>query len=147
MQDLLQVRNVKLDEVKLVGIMGDNLDDQHRLFVLIDEKIGQINSRKSDNLFLVILPGLLPLVAVEVDETNSIPDGMTAFLVPEDDYVIFRFEEKYISDFWESICTIENQRKYNIDLSKPRYEIFKPELQSIGFTEWYIPINVEIQRT
>ena len=141
MQDILQVRNVKLDEVKLIGFMGDNLDDQHRLFVLMDEKIEQINSRNSDNQFLVILPGLLPLVAVEVKETINVPDGMTEFNIPEDDYVIFRFEEKYISDFWESICTIENQTKYNIDFSKPRYEIFTQDLQSTGFTEWYIPIK------
>jgi Bacterial transcription activator, effector binding domain. len=141
MQDVLQVRTVKLDEVKLIGFTGDNLDDQHRLFVLMDEKIEQINTRISDNHFLVILPELITLVAVEVKETINVPNGMTAFLIPEDDYVIFKFEEKYVSDFWESICTIENQTKYNIDLSKPRYEIFKPDLQSNGFTEWYIPIK------
>ena len=141
MQNVLQVSNVKLDEVKLIGFMGDNLDDQHRLFVLMDERIEQINSRKSDNHFFVILPGLLPLVAVEVKEAINVPNGMTAFHIPEDEYVIFRFEEKYIGDFWDSICSIENQTKYNIDLSKPRYEMFKPDLQSTGFTEWYIPIK------
>lgn len=141
MLDVLQVRKVKLDEVQLMGFVGDNLDDQHKLFVLMGERVEHINSRNSDTQFLVILPGLLPLVAVEVKEIISVPDGMTAFLIPEDDYVIFRFEEKHISDFWESICTIENQTKYNIDLSKPRFEIFLPDLQSTGFTEWYIPVK------
>lgn len=139
MQDEMQIRTAKLEAVKLIGFKGVSLDDQHRLFTLMEEMMGQIIARKSDNQYLVILPGLLPLVAVEVNEINHVPDGMTAFLIPEDEYVIFRFEEKYIGDFWDSICTIDNQTRYNIDLSKPRYEIFTSNLQSSGFTEWYIP--------
>lgn len=139
-QDVMQVRNAKrLEAINLIGFKGDDLDDQHRLFALMDEMVGEINTQKSDNQYLVILPGLLPFVGVEVNETSDVPDGMTTYSIPEDEYVIFRFEEKYIGDFWNSICTKENQTKYHIDLSKPRYEIFKLDLQPTGVTEWYIP--------
>lgn len=139
MQDGMQERTAKMEAVNLIGFIGDNLDDQHRLFSIMEEKIGQIIARKSDDQYLVILPGLFPFVGVEVNELNVVPDGMIAYLIPEDEYVIFRFEERHIGDFWDSICTIDNQIRYNIDLSKPRYEIFTSNLQSAGFTEWYIP--------
>ncbi|KRE32520.1 hypothetical protein ASG81_23580 [Paenibacillus sp. Soil522] len=43
------------------------------------------------------------------------------YTIPEDEYVIFRFEKKNVGEFWSKVCTEENQAKYNIDLSKPRY--------------------------
>lgn len=140
-QNVMQVRIAKLEAIKLIGFQGDNLDDQHRLFSQMDEKLREITKMKSAYQYLVILPGFFPLVAVEVYETTDVPEGMTAYTIPEDEYVIFRFEEKYIGDFWNSICTEENQSKYNIDLSKPRYEVFTPSLQPTGITEWYIPTN------
>jgi predicted transcriptional regulator YdeE len=137
--NVMQVRTSKLKAVELIGFQGNNLDDQHRLSVLLNQRVSEISSKVSDNKYLVILPGLLPLVAVEVNDTSAVPEGMVAFTIPEDEYVIFRFEEKYIGDFWSSICTEENQSKYNIDLSKPRYEIFTANLQPRGVTEWYFP--------
>ncbi|MNZ60871.1 Bacterial transcription activator, effector binding domain [compost metagenome] len=138
-QNVMQVRIARLEAVKLIGFQGESLDDQHRLFTQMDERANAISQKKSENQYLVILPGLIPLVAVEVNETSDMLEGMTAYTIPEDEYVIFKFEEKYIGDFWSSICTEENQAKYNIDLSKPRYEVFTPSLQPTGVTEWYIP--------
>ncbi len=137
----MQVRTEKQKAVQLIGFQGYNLEDQHKLFEQMKQNFNAITTKKSENQYLVILPGLFPLVAVEVNETNDVPEGMTTYIIPEDEYVIFRFEEKYIGDFWSSICTEENQAKYNIDLSKPRYEIFTSSLQPTGVTEWYFPTN------
>jgi hypothetical protein len=57
------------------------LDDQHRLFALLNEKVGEINE-KSDNQYLVILPGLLPFVALEVNETSDVYEIFTSNLQP-----------------------------------------------------------------
>ncbi|WP_338554241.1 effector binding domain-containing protein [Paenibacillus sp. KS-LC4] len=138
-QNVMQVRVAKLESVKLIGFQGEHLDDQHKLFAQMDARAKEISQKKNGNQYLVILPGLIPIVAVEVNDTSDVLEGMTAYTIPEDEYVIFKFEEKYIGDFWSSICTEENQSKYNIDLSKPRYEVFTHSLQLAGVTEWYIP--------
>lgn len=61
-QNVMQVRTAKLKAVKLIGFQGHKLDDQHELFPQMEERIGEIASKKSVNQYLVILPGLLPLV-------------------------------------------------------------------------------------
>lgn len=135
----LRVRTAKLGSVQLVGFQGENLEDEHKLFAQLKQSINEMTKNKSMNQYLVILPGIRPLAAVEINETGEIPEGMTSFTIPEDEYVICRFEKKYIGEFWNAICTEENQAKYRIDLSKPRYEIFVPDHQPAEFIEWYIP--------
>ncbi|XEC97743.1 effector binding domain-containing protein [Paenibacillus tarimensis] len=136
MDNFVQTRVAKLRSVELVGFQGENLEDEHKLFDQLKQSISDI---KTKNQFLVILPGIRPLVAVEASEQGHVPEGMTSYTIPEDEYVIFRFEKKYVVEFWSKICTEENQAKYNIDLSKPRYEIFTPDLLPTGELEWYIP--------
>ncbi|MFD0712980.1 hypothetical protein [Paenibacillus sp. GCM10027626] len=132
----LQVRSAKLSSFQLIGFQGEKLEDERKVFDQLKQSINEIATM---NQYLVILPGIKPLAAVEVIETDDVPQGMMSYTIPEDEYVIFRFEKKFIGEFWINICTRENQAKYQIDLSKPRYEIFTPVLQSTGMVEWYIP--------
>ncbi|TLS52479.1 GyrI-like domain-containing protein [Paenibacillus antri] len=116
------------------------MDDQDRLFTEMRARLEEVRSRKNDELYLVILPDrFIPYVAVEAADLHDVPPGMVMHRIPEDDYVVFRIEEKYLGDFWSSICSNENQLYYRIDLAKPRYERFTQELQPNGITEWYIP--------
>jgi len=140
LDDILQVRSGKRGSLQLIGFQGESLEDERKVFDQLKQSINEIAARIQ---YLVILPGIKPLTAVERIETDDVQEGMTSFTIPEDDYVIFRFEEKFIGAFWNNICTRENQAKYRIDLSKPRYEIFTPELHSSGMVEWYIPTMVE----
>ncbi|WP_409344315.1 effector binding domain-containing protein [Paenibacillus sp. MBLB4367] len=141
-QDVVQVRNVTIGAVRLIGIQGGKLEDQHDLFAQMEARVGEIASRKSDHPYLIILPnGLVPLVAVEVEPAGEVPEGMVAYTLPEDEYVLFHFAEAHIGEFWGSICSEENQVRYGIDLSKPRFEMFAPNLQPKGMVEWYLPVK------
>ncbi len=79
------------------------------------------------------------MVAVEVDEPRDVPEGMSSYVIPEEEYVVFSFEKKYIGEFWNTIYTEENQLEYNIDLAKPRFEVFASQLDAAGMVERYIP--------
>lgn len=137
--EFMQVRTAKLEAVSLVGLQGMDLDDQKRLFGELAARVNEIGNRISDSPYLVIPGDFRPIVAVEASSAGEVPEGMTAFTIPEGDYVAFRFEKKHVGNFWSNICTSENQTRYNIDLSKPRFETFSLELQSAGALEWYIP--------
>jgi predicted transcriptional regulator YdeE len=136
MEGFVQTRVAKLRSVELVGFLGEHLEDERKLFNQLEQNISEL---KSMNRYLVILPGICPLVAVEFDELGDVPEGMMSYTLPDGEYVIFRFEKKHVGEFWSNICTEENQAKYNIDLSKPRYEIFTSTLQPTGTLEWRIP--------
>jgi len=140
LQDIVQVREARLGAIHLVGFQGERLEDQNSLFVKLNESMSELSAIKSDHPYLVILTGLVPLVAVECEEAGDVPEGMTPCTIPENDYAVFRLEERHIGDFWSTVCTAENQRAYRIDLAQPRFEIFNPELLSQGRTEWYIPL-------
>ncbi|WP_158289469.1 GyrI-like domain-containing protein [Paenibacillus flagellatus] len=137
--EFMQVRTVKMEAVSLVGLQGRDLDDQKRLFGELTARVNEIGNRTSDSPYLVIPGDFRPIVAVEVTTLGEVPEGMIAFNIPEGDYVAFRFEKKRVGDFWSNICTSENQTRYNIDLSQPRFETFSVELQSAAALEWYIP--------
>lgn len=141
----MQVRTAILGPTRLIGVKGNVLEDQHDLFKEMKLRMNEIKARTNDHAYLVILPRVVPFVALEVTETDEVPQGMVAHSIPEEEYAVFRFEEKDIGDFWDSICSQENQARYNIDLSKPRFEIFLPDLQPQGMTEWYIPVNSKAQ--
>jgi len=136
MDHFVQTRVAKLRSVELIGFQGEHLEDERKLFDQLERNISEITRL---NQYLVILPGIRPFVAVEFNELGDAPDGMTSNTIPEGEYVIFTFEKKYVGEFWGNICTEENQAKYRIDLSKPRYEIFTPDLQPTETLEWYIP--------
>lgn len=142
--DFMQVTTVTVGSIRLVGLQGVQLNDQHNLFQQLKKRKSEIQSKASDHEYLVILPRVVPFVALEVTATGSIPQGMVSHQLPEETYAVFRFEEQHIDQFWDSICSSENQLKYNIDLSKPRFEIFLPDLQPKGITEWYIPLNSRV---
>ncbi|CAG7646157.1 GyrI-like domain-containing protein [Paenibacillus allorhizosphaerae] len=139
--DLMQVTTVTVGPIRLVGLRGIELEDQHSLFQQMKQRKSEIQSRMNDHEYLVILPRVVPFVALEVTGSDAVPHGMVSQDIPEERYAVFRFEEKFIGKFWGSICSNENQLKYNIDLSKPRFEIFLPDLQPEGITEWYIPLK------
>ncbi|KRE32519.1 hypothetical protein ASG81_23575 [Paenibacillus sp. Soil522] len=65
MDNFVQTRVAKLRSVELVGFQGESLEDEHKLFDQLKQSISDI---KRKNQYLVILPGIRPLVAVEVSE-------------------------------------------------------------------------------
>lgn len=135
MDSYVQTRIVKLQSLQLVGFQGEDLEEESKLF----DKLEQfIHSRKLDQ-YLVILPGIKPLAAVKFGDLGDIAVGMTTYALPTDEYVMFQFNNQYVGKFWGDVCTDENQIKYNIDLSKPRFEVFRSDLQNKGTVEWYIP--------
>lgn len=140
-ETMVQVRTESIGALRLIGFQGEHLDDQHELFERLELNITDITSKKNNYSYLVILPGLKPLVAIEAHSIREVPAGMTACTIPADDYVVFRLEMKHLGHFWNTICTQENQLKYHIDLSKPRFELFGNQLLPKGITEWYIPAN------
>jgi|GEM_PF-1378180 len=136
MDQYVETRVVRLRSIELAGFQGEDLEDEHRLFDQLEQSIGENKRLKQ---YLVILPGVRPYAAVELSQLGAASEGMTLFTVPGGEYVIFKFDKKDIGRFWCEVCTEENQANYNIDLSKPRYEVFIPEEQPVEHLEWYIP--------
>lgn len=140
LSDFVQTRVCELEAVTLVGFQGQSMDEENELFDQLTTRSNEIPARKNDHQYLVVSgSNPTPVVAVEVEEISSVPESMTSYTIPSGEYVVFSFEERFIGDFWQHVCSSDNQAKYNIDLSKPRFEIFPSELQSEKMTEWYIP--------
>ncbi|TNJ62462.1 GyrI-like domain-containing protein [Paenibacillus hemerocallicola] len=139
--DILQVREVKQKAISLIGLQGVRLEDQHELFRGLESRLNEIDTKSNSYPYLVITPDFRPVVGVEAGSFGKVPLGMIAYTIPADDYVVFRFEKKHIGDFWSNICSNENQASYNIDLTKPRFERFSPELQPSGMVEWHLPVR------
>lgn len=139
LNDFARVRTCKLEAVTLIGFKGGSLDEENALFDLLSARVDEIQNRKNQHQYLVVEGSKpAPIVAVEVAETSLVPEGMISYTIPKGEYVIFSFETAFIGDFWEQVCSPVNQDKYNIDLSKPRFEIFTAELQDNKKIEWYI---------
>lgn len=142
--DIVETRACKLHAFTLVGYEGQSMDEEKHLFNQLNEHANEISAVKSDNRYLVVLGKfIVPFVALEVTDATNVPSLMKALTIPEDEYVAFKFSKKHVGDFWATVCTAENQNQYNIDLSKPRFEIFTPELQDTGLLEWYIPTKTK----
>lgn len=142
LENVMQVRTVKRGVTPLIGFEGAGLEDEKGLFKRLNESVELIAGGKRAPSYLVILmPGFRPFAAVEAPDNGPIPEGMTAKTIPAGDYVAFGFEKAHVGLFWSSICTEDNQKKYNIDLAKPRFEIGTPELEAAGLIEWYIPVR------
>lgn len=139
--DILQVREINQEAISLIGFQGIRLEDQHDLFRGLESRRNEIDAKSNGCLYLVITPDFRPVAGVEVDSFEKVPEGMIAYTIPADDYVVFQFEKKHIGDFWSNICSNENQASYNIDLSKPRFERFSAELRPSGMVEWHLPVR------
>jgi predicted transcriptional regulator YdeE len=140
LNDFAQIRTYELEAVTLVGFKGKSLDEENALFDLLSVRFDEIPNKKNQNQYMVVEGNNpAPVVAVEVTEIGLVPEGMISYTIPKGEYVVFSFEAKFIGDFWEQVCSLENQDKYNIDFSKPRFEIFTSELQNKKRIEWYIP--------
>ncbi|MBP1904522.1 putative transcriptional regulator YdeE [Paenibacillus turicensis] len=140
LNNFAQTRINELEAVTLVGFKGNSLDEEDALFDLLSARSDEITNRKNQHQYMVVEGSTpAPVVAVEVTETSLVPEGMISYTIPKGEYVVFSFEAAFIGDFWEQVCSPENQDKYNIDLSKPRFEIFTSELQENKKIEWYIP--------
>lgn len=143
LNDFVQTRTYQLEAVTLVGFKGNSLDEEDALFDLLSARLDEISNRKNQHQYMVVEGSKpAPIVAVEVSETRLVPEGMISYTIPKGEYVVFSFEAKLIGEFWEQVCLPENQDKYNIDLSKPRFEIFTSELQNKKRIEWYIPRKI-----
>jgi len=142
LSDIVETRTCKLGTVTLMGFRGQNMDEEKDLFIKLNERVNEIVDSKSNKRYLVVSGKVpTPFVAVEVADSTNVPDGMNVLTIPAVEYVAFKFMKKHVGDFWANVCTVENQKRYNIDFSKPRFEIFSTELQGAGNLEWYIPIN------
>ncbi|MCQ6562494.1 effector binding domain-containing protein [Paenibacillus mendelii] len=141
LEDLIEVRTAVTEHVHLVGLRGANdYEVEKRMFAELKERIDEIPNRVGSDEYLVIFcDGLL--VAAQVTEFGDLPEGMAAYTLEPDEHVVFRFEEKHICEFWDYFCSEDNQAKYNLNIAKPRFEIFKESLQPAGMTEIYFPTH------
>ena len=138
MDNYVQTRVVQLQAIHTAGYQGESLEEENRLFDQLEQAIHE-SGRKITTQYLVILPGIRPLAAVDINDLGPTPAGMTSLTLPEHEYAVFQFSSRHIGQFWSEVCTDENQRKYKIDLSIPRFELLTPDLQNAGMVEWYIP--------
>lgn len=67
LKDILKMRREKLSSIQLVGYVGKVLEDQHDLFSIMEEKLGSVMQNINIEQYLVILPGLVPFVAIRAD--------------------------------------------------------------------------------
>lgn len=140
MDEVLQVKNIQLLAIEVIGFIGNGPEDEIELFAEMKLRKDEIENRIDENEYLVITPDGL-IVASAVPNVDIIPVGMVHVTIPADEYVVFRFEEKFIGDFWDHFSSPQSQAKYNLNCDKIRFEIFKEELQPKGITEIYFPTN------
>lgn len=139
-EEMMKVRFEKRETVFVVGVKGAGPKDQKRLFEEMNTRGHEIVNKKSENIYIVTgLHGLI--IAHEVSEFGTVPEGMVSFTIPADEYAICFFEEKYIGSFWSQLHKDPVKSKYNLSMEKPRYEILAEHLQPIGVTEIYVPTN------
>lgn len=140
MDEVLQVRELQLEAIELIGFKGKGPEDEQKLFANLKSRKNEIANRLDENEYLVITPTGL-IVASAVSNVADVPEGMIHSTIPADKYVVFRFEEKFIGDFWRHFSNPHSQASYNLNCDKIRFEIFKEELQPEGITEIYFPTN------
>lgn len=144
MEEHWAIRTQQFRKRFIVGIQNQlpqSYEDEQIQFATLEAKTKEIKEQNFDgNTYMVIHDnGTKMTVGLMVTQVVEIPEGMVSLVLPEEDYVIFRFEEKHICSFWEYFCNQENQRKYGLDVIKARFETFNDSLQPLGFTEIYFP--------
>jgi predicted transcriptional regulator YdeE len=138
--DSIEAHICRVNAVSLIGIQGISMDEEKELFNRLNDRLGEIEAKKSTKYLVVSGKVPAPFAAVEVLDTANVPEGMVAFTIPEGEYVKFKLNKEHVGLFWANVCTNENQAKYNIDLSKPRFELFTSDMPT-AIIEWYIPIH------
>lgn len=138
------IRTAQIPKMLLIGVQNSlpqSYEDEQKMFASIDSRKEEIKGRVQDlHTYMVIHDhGSKMTVGLRVDQPDEIPGEMVSLVVPEEEYVIFRFEEKHICLFWEFFCDPENQQKYGVDVGKARFETFNDSLQPNGITEIYFP--------
>ncbi|MEK8127482.1 GyrI-like domain-containing protein [Paenibacillus filicis] len=138
--ETVEAQICRIHAVSLIGIQGKSMDEEKELFSRLNDRVEEIEAKKSTNCLLVSGREPTPFVAVEVSDTANVPEGMVAVTIPEGEYVKFKFNKEHVGLFWANVCTDENQAKYKLDLSKPRFELFTPDMPT-DLIEWYLPVR------
>jgi predicted transcriptional regulator YdeE len=143
-EELWTTRTEEYGRRQFVGVrnrLPQSYEDEQRLFATLQIRKEEIADRSTDgNMYMIIHDnGSNMTVAFRVDRIADLPQDMVSLELPEEEYVVFRFEEKHICSFWEYFCDVNHQQKYGVDVVKARYETFNEVLQPNGMTEIYFP--------
>lgn len=144
MEELWKTREERLGMRRIIGVQNQlpqSHEDEQQQFATIKARSSEIPDQTMDgNLYMVIHEnGSKMTVGLTVHHVSEIPEGMVSLTLPEQDYQVFRFEEKHICSFWKYFCDHENQAKFELDVVKARFEVFNDSLQPHGFTEIFFP--------
>ncbi|MFD0713373.1 GyrI-like domain-containing protein [Paenibacillus sp. GCM10027626] len=144
MEELWTIRTERFRERFLIGLQNQlpqSYEDEQQLFAMLEARKGEIKGQILDgNTYMVIHDnGSKMTVGLMVNQLEEVPEGMVSLIVPDEEYVVFSFEEKYICSFWQFFCERHNRAKYELDAVKARFETFNDSLQPNGITEIYYP--------
>lgn len=144
MENLWTTRTERLGNRLLIGLQNQlpqSYEEEQQLFATLEARRSEIqNLTKDHNTYMVIHDdGSRMTVARMVSRVSDVPAGMVSLALPEEEYEVFRFEEKYICTFWQYFCDHEHQKNYGINTVKARFETFNDTLQPNGITEIYYP--------
>lgn len=144
MEELWTTRRERYGTRLIIGVQNQlpqSYEDEQHLFATLKARKNEILDQTMDgNTFMVIHDnGTKMTVGLMVNHIREVPEGMVTLILPEEEYEVFRFEEKYICSFWQYFCDQDNQKKYKLDVAKARYETFNDSLQPHGITEIYYP--------
>lgn len=138
-QEFVQTRIVSVEAMSIIGVRGKGPEEEEIVFKELNQIISK-NMRLNEYEYLVVdQEGIV--VGVNAINDKDTPDGLIKYVIPQGEYVVFSFSQEHIGAFWETVCRPENLEKYKVTLARPRFEIFKPELQSVGIVEWYFPLK------
>lgn len=144
MEELWIVRRERFGKRILIGVQNllpQSYEDEKHLFATLDDRKDEIQDQIMDNNTYMVIHdhGTKMTVGVFVSHIQEVPEGMVSLTLPEEEYEVFRFEEKHICSFWQFFCDQDHQKKYGLDAVKARYETFNDTLQPNGMTEIYYP--------
>ncbi|GAA4838685.1 hypothetical protein GCM10023310_15590 [Paenibacillus vulneris] len=143
MESLWSTRTERFQGRWFVGVQNplpQSYEDEKQLFARLDARKHEISGPLDENTYMLIHEnGSRMTVGLRVDQPEEIPEGMVSLHLPDEEYAVFRFEEKYICSFWQFFCTPAHQKKYGLDIAKARFETFNETLQPRGITEIYFP--------
>jgi predicted transcriptional regulator YdeE len=144
MEELWTTRSEQYGMRLIIGVQNQlpqSYEDEQHLFATLKARKNEIRDQTMDgNTYMVIHDnGSKMTVGLMVNFIREVPEGMVSLTLPEEEYEIFRFDEKHICSFWQYFCVQDNQKKYELDVVKARYETFNDSLQPHGITEIYFP--------
>lgn len=106
MEDLWSVRRERLGNRWLIGVQNQlpqSYEDEQHLFATLKARREGIQHQTADpNTYMVIHDnGSKMTVGLLVNRVGEVPEGMVSLTLPEEEYEVFRFEEKHICSFWQ----------------------------------------------